>query len=503
MAARQRWPGPRAGTTRFRRTGTARFRAVRRGLAGCLAAIALVALSACTGTAGPEPSSGPPALHSCEQVACTGVLDGAAYEILLPRGAWNGTLLLFSHGYRAAQPWPPAFAPVSTEPEPAPGWSSGRREIGQQLLDAGYALAGSAYPANGWAVADGVAAGASLIDFFRTQVGTPQRVYGWGESLGGLITVELAEREPELLQGAVAVCAPLAGVVPLFDLGLDVAYGVRQLLVPSLQLTGFASYADAVSALSAAATAVMQAARDPAGPGGATLLLLDALGDGPTRTLNFDGHDRSSQVSAAAETVVGALAYGTVGRYEVEQRLGGNLSGNVGTDYAARVTAAEAAVIDASDAGATQRALAALAGGARVAADPAAVRAAASLGDPQGDLTLPLVTVHTAADPVVIVPNETWYRTRAEAAGAADRLRQYVTVPPASYPQQPGAPYGAGHCNVTDQTWTGAVNLLDSWVRSGVAPTDSQATAAFGPDSGLDPAYVLPPWPAGDPTVQP
>ena len=39
----------------------------------------------------------------CDQVACSGTIDGAAYEIVMP-AQWNGTLLLYSHGYRPAQP---------------------------------------------------------------------------------------------------------------------------------------------------------------------------------------------------------------------------------------------------------------------------------------------------------------------------------------------------------------------------------------------------------------
>ena len=44
---------------------------------------------------------------------CKGEADGAKYSIVLPK-KWNGTLLLYSHGYRFAQPGPPDFGPVST-----------------------------------------------------------------------------------------------------------------------------------------------------------------------------------------------------------------------------------------------------------------------------------------------------------------------------------------------------------------------------------------------------
>src|SRR5688500_8420244 len=114
------------------------------------------------------------AFKSCDEVECTGDLDGAAYEIALPE-KWNGTLLLYSHGYRQAQAAPPDFESPSTAAEPAPGWSQGSREVGQALLDQGFAIAGSAYASNGWAVAEGVEAGERLHDFFVARVGKPNR----------------------------------------------------------------------------------------------------------------------------------------------------------------------------------------------------------------------------------------------------------------------------------------------------------------------------------------
>jgi hypothetical protein len=93
------------------------------------------------------------------KAACAGTLDGAAYEIKLP-SKWNGTLLLYSHGYRFAQPGPPSFDPVSTVAQvtSTDDKGDGSDALSQQLLSAGYALAGSSYKSNGWAVADGVKA---------------------------------------------------------------------------------------------------------------------------------------------------------------------------------------------------------------------------------------------------------------------------------------------------------------------------------------------------------
>ena len=52
---------------------------------------------------------------------------------------WNGTLLLYSHGYRP---------PIGPNP-PADTWGS--RPVADELLARGYALAGSSYATNGWA----------------------------------------------------------------------------------------------------------------------------------------------------------------------------------------------------------------------------------------------------------------------------------------------------------------------------------------------------------------
>jgi hypothetical protein len=72
---------------------------------------------------------------------------------------------------------------------------------------------------------------------------------------------------------------------------------------------------------------------------------------------------------------------------------------------------------------------------------------------------------------------------------------QTFTVPPTTFPPDPGAPYGAGHCEFTPDTRLGMVELLDAWVRGGQAPTDAAIAEAFGEDSGFDPTFEPGPWP--------
>jgi hypothetical protein len=80
-------------------------------------------------TSGCVPSSGTNTLQ--------GTLDGAYYTIAVPSN-WNGTLVLYSHGYV------PVFAPLLNPAPDAPD-----AQTAGALLQEGYALAGSSYSQNG------------------------------------------------------------------------------------------------------------------------------------------------------------------------------------------------------------------------------------------------------------------------------------------------------------------------------------------------------------------
>ena len=423
----------------------------------------------------------------CGKVACTGTLAGAKYEIEMPR-TWNGTLLLFSHGYRPAQPAPPDFAPAQTDAQDAPTGA-----VATALLAKGYALAGSAYASNGWAVADGVTAGEQLHDFFVQKVGKPDRTYVWGESLGGLVTELLAERHPDWIAGAAPLCGVLGGSNLNFDLAMDVAYGVKTLLAPGLKTDDYASYDEAKASFDQAQKAVLAATNSTAGLG--KLLLLAALVDAPTQTATFDGSTLQSRGGALVEGILTGLAFGTTLRQEIEGRVGGNPSGNEDADYAARVSTSERALIESVAPGSTAANLALLANGSRVAPDAAARAEFATLGTPTGAITAPTLTLHTEADPLVLVQNESVFagKVAASKAKTADLVQLY-TKAPARYATR--APYGAGHCNFTTDELTGSVAALDGWVRGGVYPTGPAVTAAFRSDPGLDLSYRPGPWPA-------
>lgn len=463
---------------------------------GPLAAVAVVSLLAACGSE-PAAQSRADSIRStatdvaftgCDKVACEGTLDGAKYKIQLPQ-KWNGTLLLFSHGYRQAAASPPDFAPVATDAQAAPADA-----VATALLAEGYALAGSAYRTDGWAVADGVSAGEQLHDFFVQKVGTPDRTYAWGVSLGGLITEMLAEKHPDWVSGAAPMCGVLGGSNLNFDLAVDVGYSIRTLIAPTFKVEGYSSFQDAVANFDLAYKQVLAAAKSPAGI--AKLLLIGAVVDAPAQTQTYDGSTLRSRGSALVESLVTALVFGTTVRQDIELRVGGNPSGNVDANYGPRVSASERALIEQVSAGSTDKNLAVLSTGARITPDAAAREKFAALGAPAGDVRVPTLTVHTEADPLVLVQNEGVFagKVAASTAKTADLVQLY-TKAPATYPKP--APYGAGHCNFTGGELMGTLTLLDNWVRGGSYPAGQAITTAFGSDTGLDLTYRPAPWPGG------
>ncbi|MGN6301642.1 MAG: hypothetical protein ACTHN8_11200 [Angustibacter sp.] len=462
----------------------------RRAPAAVVVAAAAALLAACTGspTAAQTTTEPPLAAKSCSQVSCEGTLDGARYRIVLP-ARWNGTLLLYSHGYRFAQPVPPDFAAPATDAVPAPG-----EDVAKALLDDGYALAGSSYSRNGWAVPEGVQADQQLYDYFATTIGRPRRVYLWGDSLGGLVTETLSEKGLPWVSGAAPLCGVLGGTNENLDAALDVSYAVKTLLAPTLRLTGYASHQAAVAQWQLGQRAVVSAAAQ-GGARAARLALVAALVDAPDQTSRFDGSTPSSRIGAAAEAVITGLGYGTYGRYEIEQRVGGNPSSNAGTDYAARVSEAERTAIDAlGGPGTTDTLLRQLARGQRVSASSSARSKARALGEPTGALRVPTVALHTTDDPLVLVQNERLFRDRVASAGRSGQLLQLYVQPPQTYAAP--APYGAGHCNFTATQRLAVVDLLDSWVRSRHRPDAARLADALYDARGVVTDFTPPPWPA-------
>jgi hypothetical protein len=424
---------------------------------------------------------------AAEPVHATGTTANGDWVLDVP-AAFNGTLLVWSHGY--------SFTPVEGTNAPSPA----TREA---LLAQGYALVGSSYARGGagWAVTDGVRAGIEAVSIAEKRIGAQRvsKVFAWGNSLGGLITQTLAERRPGLVDGVAPLCGVLAGTNRNLDLALDVAVGVKRMFYPKLRLRGFASRAGAQANVDAATKAITARLADPATQASSSgrILALAALSGTAAKTKTYGGGSTASSVGAATESVLTALTYATVGRYDIEQRVGGNPSTNVKTDYLARVTPAATARFTAFGFGPgllRSFAQSLQTYGKRVSADPAARRAAARLGNPTGDLSHPTLTMHTVYDPLVIVQNERVFARRVADHHDSGRLLQLYVQPPSFVS---AAPYGAGHCNFDTDQYVAVVRALDGWVSSGDRPTAAALGQMFSAHPGaLDLNYKPALWPA-------
>ncbi len=244
----------------------------------------------------------------------TGTIGGAAYKIEVP-APWNGTLVLYSHGY---------VAPGQTNP----ATDVGDPITGAWLLDHGYALAGSSYSSTGWALQQAFQDQTALLDFFASKVGRPTRTIAWGHSLGGIITAGLVQKYPQRFAGALPMCGVLAGGVGTWNQSLDSAFAFKALLAPdsALQLVHITNPA----ANAQLSEQILNAAQQtPAGR--ARIALAVALSDAPGWYNPTSPEPARSDVTAQeqnqflwAQNVDFPFLFAL--RAELEQRAGGNVS---------------------------------------------------------------------------------------------------------------------------------------------------------------------------------
>lgn len=122
---------------------------------------------------------------------------GALYRVSVPEN-WNGGLVLYAHGY----------VDPSAEGVELPSYAD---DIQVALNSYGFGVAFSSYSENGWAVKDGVIRTRQLIGIFTSHFGKPKRTYIVGHSLGGMVALMLAEKNPGLIDGAMSICSFVGG----------------------------------------------------------------------------------------------------------------------------------------------------------------------------------------------------------------------------------------------------------------------------------------------------
>jgi len=420
----------------------------------------LVACSSSSKTATiSSPAAGPEFL--------TGSIGAATYTIEVPH-PWNGTLFLYSHGYVS----PGGTSNAAAAPD---------GPTGQWLLDGGYALAASSYSSSGWAIEDALKDQVALLDHFAAQVGKPKRVIAWGASLGGIITAGLIQQYPDRFAAAVPICGVLAGAVASWNTGLDGAYAFKMLLAPHSQLQ-LVHITNPDSNLLLANDAMTQVSDTPAGR--ARIALIAALTGLPGWFVP------TSPEPAAADYVAREAAqaqwasrvdfpFEFRNRAELEKRAGGNPSWNVGIDYAHQLSRSA----DRPEVVALYRAasldlnadLRTLNAGATIRPDPAALAYLDRNVSFDGRIAVPVLTMHTTGDGLVVPEDETAYADLVRRAGDASLLRQVFV-------------HRAGHCAFTSAEIIAAfkvvLNRLETgaWDARSLVPSALNASAlTLGP----------------------
>src|ERR1700691_2150058 len=421
------------------------MRRIRRypAIVACAALLVLGLGAATPSLAGSQPGS-------CSATAgtLTGTLaDGATYEIQVPAN-WNCTLFLYSHGY---------VVPGA----PHPAQDVGDPVTAAWLLGHGYALAGSSYASTGWAIQQALTDQIATLNVFDQQVGTPTRTIAWGHSLGGIITAGLIQDYPNRFSAALPMCGVLSGGVATWNTALDSEVAFQQLIDPSVQVVNITAPGTNLAA-----------------PLGHRRVLSPPLSADPAAN-DYTAQEANQYLWDTEVDFPFVFDF----RAELEARAGGNPSWTTGVNFFSQL----AQSADLREVVALYKAaglnlgadLAQLNRAARVTADPSAVSYLAKYISFNGRLSIPVLTMHTTGDGLVVPENEQAYASVVQRAGDASRLRQIFVS-------------RAGHCAFTPAETVSAAQVLlnrlatGRWNEQALQPSALNANA-----SALGSAYNI------------
>jgi pimeloyl-ACP methyl ester carboxylesterase len=351
---------------------------------------------------------------------------GGQYMLLYPTAPWTGRLVLIVHGLVDPR------SPISLGPITP----------GEDLLGSrGDAVARSSFSENGWAVKDGAQRIHELVDLFTAQFGAPSRVYLYGQSMGSLIAIKLAESFPTQYDGVVAECGILGGSLARFRYMFDVR-SLFDFFYPGVLPGGTLWFPEDVKPGTVRTLALTAMQASPAAMDGARQIA--KVVQAPVA---FDGDEElrnaiADQLFRHAREVNDIIARGH----------GEPAVGNRDVVYAARVPgdvpAATLAAINASV--------------PRYDAGRYAAHYYEQYYEPTGKLRVPVVTLYQPHDPALpAVLSEELYQKRVDAAGAS----AYFTRMPASVDY--------GHCTGTLDDRSAAYQLLLQQVEGTSAPSGS------------------------------
>jgi hypothetical protein len=358
--------------------------------------------------------------------------NGAYFLIAVPSN-YIGQLVLWNHGYTLNPPQP-----------------LGAGDLGPALafMQFGFAAAASSYRPDaaglgGWAVKDGAEDTDNLRLRFIDIFGRPERTFVVGASEGGLITATIVERfgrdaDGNLnYDGALPLCGPLAGGRKNwyggFDLRVVYQYYCRNLPRPSEPQ--YPLY------MGLAPNNTISPNELGARINECTGVLQQPFTRTPGQSSNLANILNVTKIPESF--LLTDMGFATFGLQELTlvRTAGMSPVTNIGAEY--KSSTDDAALNDNVF---------------RAPAHPLADAFLAGAYDPTGELPMPVLTMHTIGDGLVIVENENAYRQIVDEAGHLERLQQnYVNA--------------NGHCEFTNSEVLAAFQGLLSWVETHRRPT--------------------------------
>lgn len=331
-----------------------------------------------------------------------GEINGAHFRIDVPDN-WNGGLVIYCHGYNPS-------AVTYKEGKLNPFFAV--------FTDQGYAVAQSGYAAGGWAIQEAVTDTESLRRYFGSKYGNPKDTYITGHSMGGFLTMMMMERFPNVYNGGLALCGPLAPAAYFMKGAFDVR------VVFDYYFPGALPRPDKVPA----------DFRNTKETTDRVLALLDSDAAKSDALRRYSGEHNNKDLA-------GTLVFLTDFLRELQQRSGGNPFDNRDTIYET----------PAPDYNALND------GVKRYAADPRAAEYVRAWYTPTGKLERPLLAIHTTYDQLVPVRVPDMYPLYVDQAGASNLfVQQYV--------------HHDGHCAILPAEVARGFSELREWTSSGVRP---------------------------------
>jgi hypothetical protein len=375
-----------------------------------------------------------------------GALDGAGYRIEVPKTGWNGQLVMWAHGYAGT----------------GASLSVGNPIIRRYLLANGYAWAASSYTKNYYDVRAGVEDTNKLaLNFVKIAaangrtVAAPSKMFITGVSMGGHITAAAIEAEAQAnavnkvkYNGAVPMCG-VVGDNELFNYFAGYQLAAQQLAGLPMAAFPQADFATLAPAIQAALWTTFPTATN-------------AQGD---KLKNIVGYLSGGPRPFFAEGWANAGNQGNIwasigGDGTISGILTANVLDTTALSYKVDASSASTTALDTAFNNAIFK--------IKPSADANRLRRDGLRWIPQvnGDISIPVVSIHTLGDLFVPFKMEQVYAARTKAKGTDKWLVQRAIR-------------DVGHCAFTAAEAAAAFDAMVKWEAGGAKPAgDDVSTAA-------------------------